>query len=123
MKIQSYTDIITNSSSEIFMFKSDLPKDFLHDLIEEHIKSHMFDYNVENSYEKRKNMSAKEEMQYNFYSGTAGEWELFYADDFDEKGQKYYDFDENHNYMLDIDHNFNATIEWLRKEFKNVEMQ
>jgi len=118
MKIQSISDIITNSSSEVFLFRSDLGYDFLKNLIEEHYYSHLLDIHDPDYKDKFFTY------EYNGFSGMAGEHELIkvteeLCDKWDIKEE--ISNSEGDLYLLDIDHDSVATKEWIKTTFKNVE--
>lgn len=78
IKVQSISDVITNSSSEIFSIRTDMPKKELQSLIE---KVHsQFKYN--GSWENWVEMSDEEKEKYDISSGMGGILEVKTFDDY-----------------------------------------
>ena len=83
--IQSVSDIITNSSSEIFSVYSDLSKEELLDLLRK-VNSK---YCYKGSYEDWLKLSKEEQSKYDQCSGMGGELEVQTFDDIYQKDLKY----------------------------------
>lgn len=131
IKVQSISDVITNSSSEIFSIRTDMPKKELQSLIE---KVHsQFKYN--GSWEKWSKMSDEEKEKYDTSSGMGGILEIKTFDDYYQESLSYIPENKKHLYTkevhaagskksveelekeisIDIDHSFIHTIDWILK--------
>lgn len=131
IKVQSISDVITNSSSEIFSIRTDMPKKELQSLIE---KIHsQFEYN--GSWEKWSKMSDEEKEKYDTSSGMGGILEIKTFDDYYQESLSYIPENKKHLYTkevhavgskksveelekeisIDIDHSFIHTIDWILK--------
>lgn len=131
IKVQSISDVITNSSSEIFSIRTDMPKKELQSLIE---KIHsQFEYN--GSWEKWSKMSDEEKEKYDTSSGMGGILEIKTFDDYYQESLSYIPENKKHLYTkevhavgskksveelekeisIDIDHSFINTIDWILK--------
>lgn len=131
IKVQSISDVITNSSSEIFSIRTDMPKKELQSLIE---KIHsQFEYN--GSWEKWSKMSNEEKEKYDTSSGMGGILEIKTFDDYYQESLSYIPENKKHLYTkevhavgskksveelekeisIDIDHSFIHTIDWILK--------
>lgn len=131
VNIQSVSDVITNSSSEIFSIRTDMPKKELQSLIE---KIHsQFEYN--GSWEKWSKMSDEEKEKYDTSSGMGGILEIKTFDDYYQESLSYIPENKKHLYTkevhavgskksveelekeisVDIDHGFTHTIDWILK--------
>ena len=115
IKIQSASDIITNSSSEVFLCRNntEMTIDQLIDFIFEYNRSHQF----EGSWEDRQALTKKEQQQFDFSGGMGGFLEVWsYEDCKREHVMEYYfrGLDNPDNYILvDTDWCHNATINWI----------
>lgn len=115
IKIQSASDIITNSSSEVFLCQNntEMTIDQLKDFIFEYNRSHQF----EGSWEDRQALTEKEQQQFDFCGGMGGFLEVWsYEDCKRENTMEYYfkGLDNPDNYILvDTDWCHNATINWI----------
>lgn len=129
IKVQSISDVITNSSSEIFSIRTDMPKKELQSLIE---KVHsQFKYN--GSWENWVEMSDEEKEKYDISSGMGGILEVKTFDDYYQEYLSYIPENKKHLYTkevhaignkkpleelekeinVDIDHGFTHTIDWI----------
>lgn len=115
IKIQSASDIITNSSSEVFLCQNntEMTIDQLKDFIFEYNRSHQF----EGSWEDRQALTKEEQQQFDFGGGMGGFLEVWsYEDCKRENTMEYYfkGLDNPDNYILvDTDWCHNATINWI----------
>lgn len=115
IQIQSASDIITNSSSEIFLCQNntEMTIDQLIDFIFEYNRSHQF----EGNWEDRQALTEKEQQQFDFCGGMGGFLEVWsYEDCKREHTMEYYfkGLDNPDNYILvDTDWCHNATINWI----------
>lgn len=118
IKIQSASDIITNSSSEVFLCQNntEMTIDQLKDFIFEYNRSHRFD----GSWKDRQKLTKEEEEQFDFSGGMGGFLEVWsYEDCIRDEPYFKYEFnnlDNPHNYIIvDTDWCHNATINWILK--------
>ena len=127
--IQSVSDIITNSSSEIFSVHSDLSKEELLNLLRK-INS---EYCYKGSYDEWLKLSEKEQSKYDQCSGMGGELEVQTFDDIYQKDLKYIPDNKKPFYTkeiyslhyeepleelekrleISIDEGFSHTIDWI----------
>ncbi len=117
IKIQSFSDIITNSSSEIFIFKSDINIDEIRTMLNTHYDKHFVLY------------PADDDFTCNTCGGMGGIHEITEIDKNDKNEYIEYELSENyvntdkHIYKVHIDRNSYATIDWLLDMFKDsIEM-
>lgn len=109
IKLQSTSDIITNSSSEVFLCKNTTNKSFskLKQFIEEYTESNYF----RGDWEEFENVSDKS--QYNWFSGLGGSLDIYsYEDHPDDEIFKNLENPENY-LIVDTDWNHYATIKWI----------
>lgn len=131
IRVQSISDVITNSSSEIFSIKTDMPKKELQSLIE---KVHS-QYKYNGSWENWIEMSDEEKEKYDTNSGMGGILEIKTFDDYYQESLSYIPENKKHLFTkevyavgnkkpveelekeihIDIDHNFIHTIDWILK--------
>lgn len=78
IKLQSVSDIITNSSSEVFVVKATTPVNDLVNLIEQVANKNYFDGDW-NEWEK---LSDEEKAKYDSSSGMGGDLEIMTFDDY-----------------------------------------
>jgi len=123
IKIQSFSDIITNSSSELFVFRSNESVKTLQKMIDAHYEK----YSIYNLPEKERDFFEGDD-SYNSCSGMGGEHkvikfkegdEYYYGCDI-EKFRKYSKGDISDIFLLDIDWSSKATIEWFEENFTDV---
>lgn len=128
IKIQSFSDIITNSSSELFSVYSDMPKRKLQALLEEvHKANELYDV------EKWDELSDEEKREYDGITGTGGELTVYSFDDRYYDELKHIPENKKHLYtkevhvmyeeepleelekrlVIDIDEGFHKTIKWI----------
>lgn len=131
IKVQSISDVITNSSSEIFNVRTDLPKEELLTLLK---KIHsQFEY--KGSWSEWVNLPSKEQEKYDCESGMAGILEVRTFDDDYQECLSYVPENKKHLYTkeihalhnrgsveelekevsIHIDHCFTHTIDWILK--------
>lgn len=119
IKIQSFSDLITNSSSTVFLGKKDsnLTWDQLEQLIYDYTENHLFT----GTYEEFNKLSREEQETYNLESGTGGFVCVEgYSDLGSDSWRKYYfnGIENPENYFIvDLDWNLYATINWLCETF------
>ena len=119
IKIQSFSDLITNSSSTVFLGKKDsnLTWDQLEQLIYDYTENHLFT----GTYEEFSKLSSEEKETYNWESGTGGFVCVEgYSDLSSDSWRKYYfnGIENPENYFIvDLDWNLYATINWLCETF------
>ena len=119
IKIQSFSDLITNSSSTVFLGKKDsnLTWDQLEQLIYDYTENHLFT----GTYEEFSKLSPEEKEAYNWESGTGGFVCVEgYSDLSSDSWRKYYfnGIENPENYFIvDLDWNLYATINWLCETF------
>lgn len=109
IKLQSTSDIITNSSSEVFLCKNTTNKSLskLKQFIEEYTESNYF----RGDWKEFENVSDKS--QYNWFSGTGGSLDIYsYEDHPDDVIFKNLENPENY-LIVDTDWNHYATIKWI----------
>lgn len=119
IQFQSFSDVITNSSSTVFLAKKDsnVSWDYLENLIYDYTEKHLFT----GTYEEFDKLSHEEKETYNWQSGLGGfisvvnyselsedNWELYYFKDLPNP--------ENY-FIVDLDWNLYATINWLCETF------
>lgn len=113
IKIQSASDVITNSSSEMFLCKNttSMTSDALRNFIFEYHNQHKFDYN--NDFDR--NMPEEERQKYDFSSGMGGFLEIITYDEADNWTKYCFEnLKDPENYILvDTDWNHYATIKWI----------
>lgn len=138
VKIQSISDLITNSSSEVFSIYSDLPKNKVEDLLESvHNK---FDF--KGSYSEFRELSEEERKKYDNYSGEGGVIEVETFEDSYQYDLRYIPENKKHLYTREIhamysslsveelqkrltvriDQGFYATINWMIENLYVVEV-
>lgn len=109
IKLQSTSDIITNSSSEVFLCKNTTNKSFskLKQFIEEYTESNYF----RGDWEEFENVSDKS--QYNWFSGLGGSLDIYSYEDYPDK-EIFKNLENPENYLIvDTDWNHYATIKWI----------
>lgn len=130
VKLQSVSDVITNSSSEIFTIKAEVPVSELKQLIVEIADKNYF----QGSWEAWEKLSDEEKEKYDSSSGMGGELEIGTFDDLyqrfllDEVPENKRELFTKEMYSLlfkdsieelekilwiDIDHSRRATIKWI----------
>lgn len=127
IKIQSFSDIITNSSSEVFLVKKsedtsfDELKNFLMDFHEEHL--------YKGDWDKWDKMSYNERVQFDSCSGMGGIFELqTYEDALNSPSEwgwsntSYFDeVEDKDKYLLvDTDHSHYATNNWIETNLNAI---
>ena len=119
IKVQSFSDLITNSSSTVFLGKKDSNMSWsqLEDLIYQYTEDHLFT----GTWEENCALTNEEREQYNFESGTGGFVCVEGYSDLESDSWKkcYFSGIENpENYFIvDLDWNNYATINWLCETF------
>ena len=119
IKVQSFSDLITNSSSTVFLCKKDSNMSWnqLEDLIYKYTKDHLF----KGTWDERSALTNEEREQYNFESGTCGFVCVESYSNLDSDSWKKYYFSgiknpENY-FIVNLDWSNYATINWLRENF------
>lgn len=115
IKIQSISDIITNSSSEEFLCQNnrDITLEQLVNFIKVYHKSHS------SNFDGYKDLPDEVKAKYNQISGTGGFINIITYADTETEEYKYYKYEfseleDPENYIIvDLDWNSNATINWL----------
>lgn len=115
VKIQSYTDLITNSSSTVFVIEDERSLQELVDLIETiHFKS--FPPPEVNDWNHDDYGSSK----YNWYTGDAGDINIErYTGEYDLIHNQSYDG----QYIIQVDRGSYRTIEYIEDNFKIIERE
>ena len=122
IKIQSFSDIITNSSSEVFLCKNNT-----HMTIEQ-LKEFIYEYNRSNQFEGDwtiwKNMSQEERNKYDSCGGMGGLLDICTYDDLEE-GYWLKDHiktlgDVDKYLIVDTDWCHNATINWITENLNAI---
>lgn len=137
IKLQSVSDIITNSSSEVFVVKATTPVNDLVNLIEQVANKNYFDGDW-NEWEK---LSDEERAKYDSSSGMGGDLEIMTFDDYYNQHVDEYipenkrelftkevyslqfkeSLEELEKFVwVDIDHSRRATINWLLNNLEVV---
>ena len=117
--IQSYSDLITNSSSTVFLGKKDssLTWSQLEQLIYDYTENHLFT----GTCEEFNKLSCEEQETYNFESGTGGFVSVLNYSEIPSKSYELYYFenlpDPENYFIVDLDWNLYATINWLCETF------
>lgn len=117
IKLQSTSDVITNSSSEVFLCKNNTSMDLesLRLFIYEYDEKHLF----QGDWTEVEKMSNEEKLKYNFSSGMGDSIIVeLYSDNVptDWKSCAFDEVEDKHNYLsVDIDWNHFATIKWLEE--------
>ena len=117
--LQSYSDLITNSSSTVFLGKKDssLTWSQLEQLIYDYTENHLFT----GTYEEFSKLSREEKETYNFESGTGGFVSVLNYSEIPPKSYELYYFKDLSNpenyFIVDLDWNLYATINWLCETF------
>lgn len=109
IKLQSASDIITNSSSEVFLCKNTTNKSLskLKQFIEEYTESHYYN----GDWEEFEKISNKD--QYNWFSGTGGSLYIYSYEDYPDD-EIFKNLENPENYLIvDTDWNHYATIKWI----------
>jgi len=122
IKIQSFSDVITNSSSELFLFKSDETLEELQKMVNMHYGTHCW-YDLSEKEQEGLDMN-----DYNCGSGMGGDHDVikFKVDDIEyyeldkEKFQEYSGGNIDNLYILDIDWSSHATIKWAEETFQDI---
>ena len=114
IQIQSVSDIITNSSSEVFLCQNttNMTIEQLIDFIYEYNRQHQF----EGSWEEWLALSNNERDQYDSQSGTGGMLEVVSYEEVKNEWQNIYftGLSNPEQYlMVDTDWNNRATINWI----------
>lgn len=115
--IQSASDIITNSSSEVFLChnNTEMTIDQLKEFIYEYNRSHQF----EGNWEDWQKMSSRERQQFDRSGGMGGFLGVYSYEDCKEENMYLYEFDDlddPQNYILvDTDWCHEATIAWIQE--------
>lgn len=113
LKIQSTSDLITNSSSEVFICQlDDMPvKEFIK-LVKAYHKGRQFDGNWDKWYK----MSTKERQQFDWWSGDGGTLEFSTWEEAEDDWDKsfFHGLENPENYVvIHSDHAHYATNKWL----------
>lgn len=117
IRIQSVSDLITNSSSEVFLCYNDteMTIDQLKEFIYEYNRSHQF----EGDWEEWQKMSDRERRQFDRPGGMGGFLEVYSYEECKEEDIYLYAFDrldDPQNYILvDTDWCHETTIKWIRR--------
>ena len=109
IKLQSTSDIITNSSSVVFLCKNTTNKSLskLKQFIEEYTESHYF----RGDWEEFENLSDKD--QYNWFSGLGGSLDIYSYEDYPDN-EIFKNLKNPENYLIvDTDWSHYATIKWI----------
>ena len=142
INLQSFSDVITNSSSELFVAHvsgNTKPKDEIQKLINKHASEHMW----KGDWKELQNMKFEERVKWNAYSGDAGTCEV--KDGYDRYVEWINDYSRTKNkeevmkdvpfeiylkhftnykkedLFFDIDHSFLATINYVLENFYVIE--
>ena len=119
IKVQSFSDLITNSSSTVFLGKKDsnLTWSQLEQLIYDYTENHLFT----GTYEEFNKLSREEQETYNWESGTGGFVSVLNYSEIPLKSYELYYFenlsDPENYFIVDLDWNLYATINWLCETF------
>lgn len=120
--IQSASDIITNSSSEVFLCQNNT------DMSIQELKNFLYEYNRANQFtgdwETWQKMSLKERDKYDRSSGTGGFLDICSYDELDDYWlkkdiKKHYDNPEQ-CLVIDTDWCHNATIAWITENLNAI---
>ena len=119
IKVQSASDVITNSSSEVFLCKNttSMTADALRNFVFEYHSQHEFNYD-NNDFDR--NMSEEERQKYDFNSGMGGFLKIITYDETKNWKKHYFEnLKDPENYILvDTDWSHYATIKWIRENLK-----
>lgn len=122
IKIQSISDVITNSSSEVFLCQNNtnLTLEQLKNFIEVYHTTH--DY--KGSWEDWQKMTPEQRRNYDTNSGTGGLFEVTCFKDLPEddwRRQGWMDVEDKDNCLLvDTDWGYVATIDWLKENLNAI---
>lgn len=137
IKLQSVSDIITNSSSEVFVVKATTPVNDLVNLIEQVANKNYFD----GDWDEWEKLSDEERAKYDSSSGMGGDLEVMTFDDYYNQHVDEYipenkrelftkevyslqfkeSLEELEKFVwVDIDHSRRATINWLLNNLEVV---
>ena len=122
VRIQSTSDIITNSSSEVFLCQNttNLTLEQLKNFIEVYHATH--DY--KGSWEKKKKMTSEQRRNYDTSSGMGGDFEVTFFRDLPEDHwyrQCWLEVENKDNCLLvDTDWSHKATIDWLKENLNAI---
>ena len=117
--LQSYSDLITNSSSTVFLGKKDSTQTWsqIENLIYEYTENHLFT----GTYEEFNDLTREEQEKYNLESGTGGFVSVINYSEVPSDGWERCYFrglkDPENYFIVDLDWNLYATINWLCETF------
>lgn len=122
VKIQSTSDVITNSSSEVFLCQNttDLTLEQLKNFIEAYHAMHKY----KDSWEDWQKMTPEQRRKYDTGSGMAGDFEVTFFKDLPEDHwfrQCWTEIEDKDNCLLvDTDWSHEATIDWLKENLNAI---
>lgn len=116
IRIQSTSDLITNSSSEVFLCKNNT------DMTIDQLKHFIYQYNIDHQYkgdwEALRTMSDEDRVKYDIGGGMGGFLKVYTYAEAVVDGYDYYfeDIQSPENYLLvDTDWCHRATIAWIQE--------
>lgn len=122
IKIQSTSDVITNSSSEVFLCQNNtnLTLEQLKNFIEVYHATH--DY--KGSWEDWQNMTPEQRRGYDHPSGMGGDFQIMFFKDLPEDHWYRHCWmeveDKDNCLLVDTDWNHKATIDWLKENLNAI---
>ena len=122
IKVQSVSDLITNSSSEVFLCQNNtnLTLEQLKNFIEVYHATH--DY--KGSWEDWQKMTPEQRRSYDHPSGMGGDFQIVFFKDLPEDHwyrQCWLEIEDKDNCLLvDTDWNHQATIDWLKENLNAI---
>lgn len=121
--IQSASDVITNSSSEVFLCQNNTTMSM------QELKDFLYEYNRSNQFtgdwETWQKMSPEERDKYDTSGGMGGFLEIYSYDEFEDSYwlkkyiKEHYD-DPNQCLIVDTDWCHNATIAWITENLNAI---